>query len=110
MKIWCRTSGGCALSLSKDSIAEDFEMDDVITKQKRARARQTTDGVVKELRVYVAEVLNRYVVFEEICRTCVGLFLLRRGKSIKVARFVLHRLEGAIDAEAAPKFQRGRER
>jgi hypothetical protein len=110
LKIWCRTSGGCALSLSKDSIAEDFEMDDVITKQKRARARQTTDGVVKELRVYVAEVLNRYVVFEEICRTCVGLFLLRRGKSIKVARFVLHRLEGAIDAEAAPKFQRGRER
>lgn len=87
-------------------------MDDVITKQKRARARtrQATDGVVKELLVYVAEVLNRYVVFEEICRTCVGLFLLRRGKSIKVARFVLHRLEGAIDAEGAPKFQRGRER
>lgn len=85
-------------------------MDDVITKQKRARARQANDGVVKELLVYVAEVLNRYVVLAKTIRHMCGIFLQRRGKSIKVARFVLHRLEGAIDAEAAPKFQRGRER
>jgi hypothetical protein len=40
--------------------------------------------VLEKLLVYVAEGLDRHGAFEAICRrSCVGLFLLRRGESIE---------------------------